>query len=193
MDGYFGNIPLPAVDLAAAPAGVIAEARERATIGVQQFRPRVLLLNMSAAQLQAIRYARSRTAWHRVVGYGTMGRHAIEEIDAFGLSWLQHCAYVYRYLEADPELRAARERLHQAGIVTRWMDEEEIALRSYAIAVQVDDASIAIVRALAKQEAGIVTPEASADYDRRFDLYLKQNYAEDWEAWRQRAPLVEWP
>lgn len=193
MDGAFYDKLLAEVDLAAAPPGLIEEARECAAKGVRQLQPRLLILNMSAAMISIARHSGARRGWRSIAGYGRMGRRSIDELDEFGLTWLEHCAYVHRILEDDPVLTAARARLHRAGAETRWIAEEEVALRGYAINVRVDDESLAIVRTLAKQDAGITDPAASAEWDRRFDLYVNQHYAEDWEDWRRREPLAELP
>lgn len=193
MDGAFYDKLLAEVDLAAAPPGLIEEARECAAKGGRQLQPRLLILNMSAAMISIARHSGARRGWRSIAGYGRMGMRSIDELDEFGLTWLEHSAYIYRILEDDPVLTAERARLHRAGAETRWIAEEEVALRGYAINVRVDDESLAIVRTLAKQDAGITDPAASAEWDRRFDLYVNQYYAEDWEDWRRREPLAELP
>ena len=175
------------IDLAAISPELRRYLERCAQWTIKALQPRPLLLKMHVAQQDAVRYARERTTYLSVSGESTHSRG----VD--GLDFDQRVPYCYRYLEGHPGVHVARDRLHRVGVRTKYWDDSEYTWKAFHFGVFVSDETLAAVRALAKEDAGIRTDADSADYDRRFDLYFRQNYAPDWEVWRKREPLMDQP
>jgi len=175
----------------------ISEALEkRAASCHEAMRTGRLLVNMNATWISAVRFGATRNQWSvgGFGGYGTYGGDNIElEFDYSHLGWEQLEAVTAQYFDADPGIFAARQKLHDAGIQTKWSGEGEHCMRAFGLYVVVDEESVKAIRKLAKTEAGITTKKGSEEFDRVFDLYLKQNWGNDWKEWREREPIVTWP
>ena len=155
-----------------------------------------LLINMHAKWIGAVRFRATRTisSLGGFGGYGSYGGDNIElEFDYSHISWEQLEAITAAHFDAHPAIVAARQRLHDAGIETKWSGEGEHCMSAFGLYVVVDEDSIKAVRQLAKEDAGITTAGEADEFDRVFDLYLKQNWGADWEEWREREPIVTWP
>lgn len=136
------------IDLAAISPELRSYLEGCAQWTVKALQPRPLLLSMHIAQQDAIRYARERTTYRSVGGISTLTGLDRLEFD-------RRVPYCYRYLEAHPGVQVARDRLHRAGVPTKYWDDSEHKWKTFHFGVFVSDETLATVRALAKEDAGI--------------------------------------
>jgi hypothetical protein len=168
----------------------IEEFERKAQFAIRLLTPRTLLLEMHVAQ--------ERDGYHDY-GHGGELMAAVHldgsdgSSDDARLRYQQRRPYLQRFIETHDGFRRAQGRLTAVGVRTRFFGDSDYGGDYFLLGAYVNERSLKAVRALAKEDAGIRTRAQSAEFDRRFDLYVKQQYAKDWKEWREREPLVEWP
>lgn len=96
-------------------------------------------------------------------------------------------------IEGHPTTERHRSRLAECGIRSYFGLYEEPGRSHYVFNVETDPKILRTVRSLAKHDLGIVTDIASAEFDRRFNLWFNQNYAYDCSSYVANFPIEHWP
>ena len=96
-------------------------------------------------------------------------------------------------IEGHPITEMHRERLAKSGIRSYFGMYEEPGRSYYQFNVETNVAILQDVRSMAKSDLGIFTAAASAEFDRRFNLWFNQNYAYDQSRYAASFPMERWP
>jgi hypothetical protein len=172
---------------------ILAGLNEAAKYSVKSVQSQLLLINMNAFWIQHGTHSNSYTT-AGIGGYGDYGGKNVDlGFDYLPLSWEQLCLVAFHYLELDPRVCAARKLLHDVGIQTWWSGDADVCRVSLDLNISCNEETLLAIRRLAKQDADIVSPELSYEFDRDFDLYLKQGWGAEWEEWRKIGPIIDWP
>ena len=178
-DDWPGYLP-EAADLNEFTVDELARVEESAQWAVKIVQPSVLLKNMHGSY----RGSQKATHFSGIAGGYDEGGKPNPDVRIF--------PHIVTYLNADPDFVHLRNRLMAAKVQIRFIIQSERDT-SLEIFVPITSASLAGIKTLAKEDAGISTAQESEDFDARFEVYLKQNWDPDWKKWRERLPLVSWP
>jgi hypothetical protein len=157
--------------------------------------PQILLINM-CGRWESCKYKPKLERAGVLGGYGDYGKENPKlGFDYAPLTWQQLCAVAYHHFEKHPDISRARKRLRDAGIETYWGRDAYNAAAEFNLFYWLDENIVAAIRQLAKVDWGVNTKSQSDEFDRVFDLYLKQNWASESvrKEWREREPLALWP
>ena len=178
-DDWAGYLP-EVTNLEELTSDELARVEESAQWAAKILQPSVLLINMHGP------YRRSQKATHfsGIAGGYDEGGKPNPDVRIF--------PHIVTYLNADPDFVHLRKRLMAAKVQVRFIIQSERDT-SLEIFVPITSASLAGIKTLAKEDAGISTAQEFEDFDARFEVYLKQNWDPDWKKWRERLPLVSWP
>ena len=131
--------------------------------------------------------------WYRIIldsrQLGEPGYHRHEDLQKYD----EEARPLIERLERDAAIAKRLAELRAMGFKPHFAIYDEPWVRMLIFYLPLDPAAETRLRHEAKAAAGIRTTSESDEFDRRLELYLKQNYASDWREWRDRFPLVEFP
>jgi len=178
-DDWAGYVPEP-TNLQELTGDEQARVKDAARWAAKILQPSVLLINLHGP------YRASKKATHFSGIAGGYDENGAPHPD------VRLFPHIVTYLNADPEFERRRQRLAAGGVHIRFIIQSERDT-SLEIFVPITPASLAGIKRLAKEDAGIVTAADSEAFDARFEVYLKQNWDADWQKWRERLPIAAWP
>ncbi len=178
-DDWAGYLPEP-TNLNELTSDDLERVKDAAHWAAKILQPSVLLINLHGP------YRASKKATHFSGIAGGYDEGGVQHPD------IRLFPHIVIYLNADAEFIRRRQRLASADVRLRFIVQSERGT-SLEIFIPITLASLAGIKRLAKDDAGVVTAEESEEFDARFEVYLKQNWDADWQQWRERLPLVSWP
>lgn len=162
-----------------AAADNIAAARERL---LRALRPRVALVDLASCAMHYPGDVEMRVAVTPRVDHA--------DFDAGQDAWRAATVATITALDTDPDIRALRQRLFDAGIGSAFAsDQDDHALWASLVLSGPREALLAL-EALAADDAGITDPDARRTASERFLAYLLRNHHPDWQQNRARVADV---
>lgn len=165
--------------MAARDALSIDAAKQRLRLAL---RPQVVLIGLTSCAMQFPDDAEDRIAVSDRVSHA----------DAAGpdaAAWSASTTARVTALDADPEIRALRQRLFDAGVASAFAgDHDEDGLWT-SLVLRCPRTQLAAVETLAADDAAIDPADRPAATE-RFITYMLRNHHRDWQANRTRLPDV---
>ena len=96
-------------------------------------------------------------------------------------------------LERDPAIAERFAALRAMGFSVHLGVYDEPWVSTLMLFIALNQDAEARLREEVKVAAGVRTRAESEEFDRRLTLYINQRWAPDWQEWRERHPLIEWP
>ena len=169
------------------PQKASQRAKEELLLG--QISPVLLLRNVMIQRTNSP----SDDRWHRIIldsrHLGDPGYHRSEDLRKYD----EEARLLIDRFEGDPAISKRIRELRAMGFNPHFAVYDEPWVRMLIFYLTLNPDAEALLRDEAKAAAGVRTSRDSEEFDYRLELYIKQRYAPDWQEWRERFPLMEFP
>jgi hypothetical protein len=155
----------------------IAAAKQRLALAL---RPRIALVGLTSCALAFPGDAEDRiSVTDRVAHSDAAGAEA----------WSAATVALVTALDADPDLRALRQRLFDVGISSAFEGDHDETGLWISLVLRCPRAKLAALESLAADDAGIAATDRN-EVSAQFAIYMLRNHHRDWQANRTRLPDV---
>ena len=160
----------------------LGRLQEVAVWATKILQPPILLHNLCGLSEREMSFGnRSGIAGGYTDGYGKPHRESIL------------FPFMIAFVEQHTDFIAVRERLATAKINLSFFRHQEANIDGLDIFFPVDKEVLRGLNELARQDLGARTTEQSKDFDEHLNIFSLQNYGANFEEWRKRLPIAEWP
>lgn len=104
--------------------------------------------------------------------------------------WSANTVRLVTALDADPDIRALRQRLFDAGFGTAFAGDHDDEALWTSLSIRGPREALVRLEELAADDAGITDADARAEASNRFIAYMLRNHHPAWQANRQHIPDV---
>ncbi|HKX89819.1 MAG TPA: hypothetical protein VJM13_11460 [Sphingopyxis sp.] len=166
--------------MASMAASHIDATRERLRLGL---RPRMVLVAMTGFAMQYSEDPQDR--------FAVTDRISHSDADGPGqAAWRANTVTVVTALDADPDIRALRQRLFSVGVASAFAAEHDDTGLWTSLVLTAPRTALPALEGLAADDAGILDPSARAEAARAFRTYVLRNHHPHWQANRKLYPDV---
>ncbi|MBK6412618.1 hypothetical protein [Sphingopyxis sp.] len=157
----------------------IGAAKQRLSLAL---RPRVVLIGLTSCAMQFPGDAEDRIAVSDRVSHA-------EAAGPDAAAWSASTVSRVTALDADPDIRALRQRLFDAGVASAFEGDHDDDGLWTSLVLRCPRTQLAAVETLAADDAGIDAADRPTATE-RFITYMLRNHHRDWQANRARLPDV---
>lgn len=157
----------------------IDAAKERLRLAL---RPRIALVGLTSFALQY-----PGDAEHRIAV-----TDRVSHADAAGpgqAAWSANSVAVVTALDADPDIRALRQRLFDVGVGSAFAGDHDADGLWTSLVLKCLRTQLSAIETLAADDAGIAAADRT-EVSAQFAIYMLRNHHRDWQANRTKLPDV---
>ncbi|MBJ7439533.1 MAG: hypothetical protein JHD35_10975 [Sphingopyxis sp.] len=157
----------------------IGAAKQRLALAL---RPRIALIGLTSCALQFRGDAEDRIAVTDRMPHSDAAGPGAE-------AWSAATVALITALDADPDLRALRQRLFDVGIASAFEGDHDDAGLWTSLVLRCPRSVLSTLETLAADDAGIARAERN-EVSAQFAIYMLRNHHRDWQANRTKLPDV---
>lgn len=157
----------------------IASAKQRLALAL---RPRIALIGLTSAALAFSGDPEDRIAVTDRISHADAAGSGAE-------AWSAATVALVTALDADPDLRALRQRLFDVGVASAFEGDQDGAGLWTSMVLRCPRTSLSTLETLAADDAGIARADRN-EVSAQFAIYMLRNHHRDWQANRTKLPDV---
>ncbi|WP_439566921.1 hypothetical protein [Sphingopyxis sp.] len=165
--------------MASDDAGNIGAAKQRLALAL---RPRIALIGLTSCALAFPGDAEDRIAVTDRLPHADAAGPGAE-------AWSAATVALVTALDADPDLRALRQRLFEVGVASAFEGDQDDSGLWTSLVLRCPRTRLAALETLAADDAGIARAERH-EVSAQFAIYMLRNHHRDWQANRTKLPDV---